>query len=109
MCHWTRLRISYGRLKEQEQALCAEIDALIEQASRCDQEEDQAYRRTGYKLPEDLPFKQERFACFKPGKAIEDSKQISFADTEARIMGKHGPFDCAYNGQISAMPTINSS
>ncbi len=36
-----------------------------------------------------------------PGKDIEDKKQISFADTEARIMGKKGHFDYAYNAQIS--------
>ena len=47
--------MSYGRLKEQEAALSAEIDALIEQAARCDQEEDKTYQeRTGYELPEDL-------------------------------------------------------
>lgn len=108
--------MSYERLKEKEQALCAEIEALIEQASRCDQEEDQAYReKTGYELPEDLQFKQERLAKIKaakqaleareaqlnPDQAIDGSKQISFADTEARIMGKKGAFDYAYNGQIS--------
>lgn len=108
--------MSYARLKEKEQALCAEIDALIEQANRCDREEDQTYReKTGYELPDDLQFKQARLAKIKaakqaleareaqlnPGKTIEDSKQISFADTEARIMGKKGQFDYAYNGQIS--------
>jgi transposase len=108
--------MSYGRLKDKERALCAEIEALIEQASRCDREEDQAYRdKTGYEIPEDLQFKQDRLAkiqaakqaleareaVLNPGKAIEDSKQISFADTEARIMGKKGQFDYAYNGQIS--------
>ena len=108
--------MSYGRLKEKEQALCAEIEALIEQASRCDQEEDQAYRdKTGDEIPEDLQFKQDRLAkiqaakqaleareaALNPGKAIEDSKQISFADTEARIMGKSGQFEYSYNGQIS--------
>lgn len=36
--------MSYGRLKEKEQALSAEIDALIEQAKRCDREEDKAYK-----------------------------------------------------------------
>jgi len=36
-----------------------------------------------------------------PGKKIEDKKQISFADKEARIMGKKGNFDYSYNGQIS--------
>lgn len=108
--------MSYGRLKEKEQALCAEIETLIEQAKRCDQEEDRAYQdKTGYELPEDLRFKQDRLAKIKaakqaleereaqlnPGQAIEDKKQISFADTEARIMGKKGEFDYAYNGQIS--------
>ncbi len=108
--------MSYARLKEKEQALCEEIETLIEQAKRCDQEEDQAYRdKTGYELPDDLQFKQKRLAKIKaakqaledreaqlnPGHAIEDGKQISFADTEARIMGKKGQFDYAYNGQIS--------
>jgi transposase len=108
--------MSYARLQEKEPALGAEIDALIAQASRCDQEEDQAYHdKTGYEIPEDLQFKQDRLAKIQaakqaleareaqlnPGKAIDGSKQISFADTEARIMGKNGAFDYAYNGQIS--------
>ena len=108
--------MSYGRLKEKEEALSAEIDALIEQASRCDREEDQAYQeRTGYEIPEDLKHKQGRLAQIKaakqalerreeqlnPGQAIDDKKQVSFADTEARIMGKKGRFDYAYNAQIS--------
>jgi transposase len=108
--------MSYGHLKEKEQALSAEIDALIEKANRCDQDEDKAYKnKTGYEIPEDLKFKQDRLARIKaakkaleqreeqlnPGKAIEDKKQISFADTDARIMGKNGCFDYAYNAQIS--------
>ena len=108
--------MSYGRLKEREQALCAEIDDLIEKAKRCDQDEDKAYKdKTGYEIPEDLKFKEGRLAKIRaakkaleqreeqlnPGKAIEDKKQISFADTGARIMGKNGGFDYAYNAQIS--------
>ncbi|MDO9048039.1 MAG: transposase [Methylobacter sp.] len=116
--------ISYGRLKEKEQALGAEIDALIEQANRCDREEDQAYKeRTGYELPEDLKHKQGRLTQIKaakkalelreeqinPGRDIEDKKQISFADTEARIMGKNGNFDYAYKMPRSAsMQTCKS-
>ena len=95
--------MSYKRLKEKERELTAEIDELIKKASRCDAEEDRAYKeRTGYELPADLKHKEERRAQIKkarealeareealhPGKAIEDSKQISFADTDARIMGK---------------------
>ena len=109
--------MSYGRLKEKEQALSAEIDDLIEKANRCDQEEDKAYQeKTGYEIPEDLKFKHARLAKIKaakqaleqreeqlhPGRDIDDKKQISFADTEARIMGKKGgSFDYAYNAQIS--------
>jgi transposase len=44
--------MSYGRLKEKEQALSAEIDDLIEKADRCDQDEDKAYKdKTGYEIP----------------------------------------------------------
>lgn len=108
--------MSYQRLKEKEQALTQEIDLLIEQASRCDAEEDRAYQdRTGYEIPEDLKHKQARLAQIKeakealekreaaldPGKPIEDKKQISFADKDARIMGKKGNFDYQYNAQIS--------
>ena len=43
--------VSYPRLKQKEQALTEEIDALIAQASRCDAEEDHAYQdRTGYEI-----------------------------------------------------------
>ncbi|MEI7996945.1 MAG: transposase [Methylococcaceae bacterium] len=108
--------MSYGRLQEKEQALSTEIADLIEKASRYDQDEDKAYKdKTGYEIPDNLKFKQDRLAKIKaakkaleqreeqlnPGKAIEDKKQISFADTDARIMGKNGSFDYAYNAQIS--------
>lgn len=108
--------MSYKRLKEQDQALSREIDDLVANAKRCDAEEDAAYQeRTGYEIPEDLTFKETRLARIKeakaaleareqaldPGNAIDDKKQISFADKEARIMGKKGDFDYRYNGQIS--------
>ncbi len=108
--------MSYKRLKEKEQELTAEIDDLIEKANRCDEEEDQAYKdQTGYEIPEDLKHKKARLARIKdakealeereqalnPDKEIEDKKQISFADKDARIMGKKGSFDYQYNGQIS--------
>ena len=108
--------MSYKRLKEKEQQLTGEIEALVAQAKRCDKEEDQAYQdKTGYEIPEDLKYKQERLdkikrakkaleqreALVNPGKEIDDKKQISFADTDARIMGKEGDFDYRYNAQIS--------
>jgi transposase len=108
--------MSYGRLKEKEQQLAKEIESLIVQADRCDKKEEQAYKdKNGYELLDDLKFKEERLAQIKkakealeerealvnPGKAIEDKKQISFADKDARIMGKKGNFDYNYNPQIS--------
>lgn len=108
--------MSYGRLKEQEQALSREIEELVKKASHCDEEEDQSYKnQTGYEIPEDLKYKkarleqiktaknalEEREEKLKPGKEIDDKKQISFADQEAHIMGKKGNFDYQYNAQIS--------
>jgi len=108
--------MSYGRLKAKEQELTTEIDALIKMAVDCDQEEDRAYKkRTGYEIPEDLQHKEKRLTqiqeakvaleareeALHPGKSIDDKKQISFGDKDARIMGKKGDFDYRYNGQIS--------
>jgi len=108
--------MSYGRLKEKEKELTEEIECLLTKAKECDEEEDREYRdKTGYELPEELRIKKKRLARIKeakeaiekreavlnPGKEIEDRKQISFADREARIMGKRGGYEYAYNGQIS--------
>jgi transposase len=108
--------MSYGRLKAKEKELTEEIEALIAKATKCDEEEDEEYRNnTGYEIPEELKIKEKRLAKIKeakealekrehelsPGKEIDDKKQISFADKEARIMGKKGTFDYSYNGQIS--------
>ncbi len=97
--------MSYGRLKAKEAELSAEIDDLINKARQCDQEEDDTYQEAnGYSIPEDLQFKQERLEKIKkakkaleereetlnPGELIDDKKQISFSDHDARIMSKKG-------------------
>lgn len=107
---------SYNRLKEQDKKLTEEIEFLTKQAQTYDEQEDQEYKdRTGYEIPEDLQYKEKRLKKIKaakeslerreaelnPGKAIEDKKQISFADHDARIMGKKGQFDYSYNVQVS--------
>jgi transposase len=109
--------MSYGRLKAKEKELTEEIEALIGEATKSDEEEDKEYQdKTGYEIPEELKIKEKRLAKIKeakealekrerelnPGKEIDDKKQISFSDQEARIMGKNGDFDYAYNAQISA-------
>jgi len=108
--------MSYKRLKEKEKELTKEIEELIGKAKKCDEEEDKEYKdKNGYEIPEELKIKKKRLKKIKkakealekrekelnPGKEIEDKKQISFADEEARIMGKNGNFEYAYNGQIS--------
>lgn len=108
--------MSYGRLKAKEKELTEEIEDLLAKAAKCDEEEDEEYQdKTGYEIPEELKIKEQRLAKIKeakealerreqelnPGKKIKDKKQISFADKEARIMGKKGDFDYSYNGQIS--------
>lgn len=107
--------MSYKRLKEKEKELVAEIESLVEKARKCDKEEDREYKeKTGYEIPEDLKHKKGRLSKVKkakealekrekklnPGKEIDDKKQISFSDNEARIMGKKGNFNYAYNGQV---------
>lgn len=109
--------MSYRHLKEKEAALSEKVDALIVQAQRCDAEEDALHKdKTGYELPDTLALKQQRLQTIRKAKAaleareaflhpeqpIDDKKQISFADHEARIMGKKGKdFDYRYNAQIS--------
>lgn len=105
--------IGYKKLKEQEEKLIDEIEKLIAKATRCDEKENQAYQeKTGYEIPEDLKHKAGRLKKIKeakaalekrenalnPGKQIENKEQISFADTDARIMDKKGDFNYRYNG-----------
>ncbi|HIO92066.1 MAG TPA: IS1182 family transposase, partial [Leucothrix mucor] len=79
--------------------------------------EDQHYKdKTGDEIPEELTFKQQRLEKIQaakkalearekalyPEQTIDDKKQISFADHDARIMGKKGSeFTDNYNPQIS--------
>jgi len=109
--------MSYGHLKEQESKLNEEIKGLLKQAAHCAEEEDQHYKdKTGDEIPEELTFKQQRLEKIQaakkalearekalyPEQTIDDKKQISFADHDARIMGKKGSeFTDNYNPQIS--------
>jgi transposase len=108
--------MSYEYLNLREEELVNQIKELVAQAEECDQSEDEQLQdKTGYEIPEELKIKEKRLARIReakkaleerehklnPGKGIDGKKQISFADKEARIMGKNGQFDYAYNGQIS--------
>ncbi len=107
---------SYKRLKEAEKRLSAEIDELIKKAEDTDNAEDKIYHNgKGYSIPEDIKIKKKRLAKIKTikkeledrenkarqEKDIKDSSQISYADSEAKIMKHKGSFSYCYNGQIS--------
>lgn len=109
--------MSYGRLKAKEAKLMTEVEALIKKAETSDSEEDEEYQQeNGYSIPEDLKYKQQRLEKIqkarealeareeklKPGKPIDDKKQISFTDHDACIMGKKSTgYQYCYNAQIS--------
>ena len=108
--------MSYGRLKEKESKLCKEIEDLIKKGDDCNDDEDREYKnKSSYELPDELAFKERRLETIQnakkaleareesmnPGQIIDDKKQISFADYDARIMGKNGKFDYSYNPQVS--------
>jgi transposase len=108
--------MSYGYLKLREEELVNQIKELMEQADQCDEGEDEDLQdKSGFEIPDELKIKEKRLAKIRtakealekrenelnPGKEIDGKKQISFADEEARIMGKNGHYEYAYNGQIS--------
>ena len=108
--------MSYEYLKLREEELVNQIKELMAQAERCDETEDEQLQdKSGFEIPDELKVKQKRLEKIKaarealekrekelePGKKIDGKKQISFADKEARIMGKKGHYEYAYNGQIS--------
>ena len=114
--------MSYGRMKQEEERLSKEIEALMEQAEILDREEDEAFGKdnNGYNLPDELKRRQERLEKIRSIReeleqekreeqhldegqppVIDDKEQRSFADHDARMMlMKRGEFDYGYNGQV---------
>jgi transposase len=107
---------SYSHLKANEKKLKKEIEELIKKADDIDAAEDKIYHNgKGYSIPDDLLIKEKRLEKIKkikkelqdreekenPGKEIDSKKQISYSDTDARIMKKGKDFAYCYNGQIS--------
>ena len=109
--------MTYGHMNKEIERLNLEIDQLTQQAEQCDRHEDDAGQTQGaLDIPKELKFKEQRLQKIKeakealearenkvnPDQPIDNKKQISFADTEANIMGKKGDgFDYNYNAQIS--------
>ncbi|MHB8277727.1 MAG: transposase [Candidatus Humimicrobiaceae bacterium] len=107
---------SYSHLKVNEDKLKQQIEELLKMAENEDDAEDKIYHNgTGYSIPDDLKIKEKRLEKIKkvkkeleereqkenPKEKIDGKKQISYADTDAKIMKSRGSFEYCYNGQIS--------
>ena len=118
--------MSYGRMKEKEAQLEAEVAELLRRAEEMDEEEDLRYGRDqrGDELPEELAFRESRLRRIKEAKAAleakaraeaeqagaegrkhpgvpDDKAQRNFTDPDSRIMPLPGgrDFQQAYNCQ----------
>ena len=118
--------MSYGRMKEREARLQAEVDELLRQAGEVDEEEDRRYGRDkrGDELPEELSFREGRLRKIREAKAAleagaqaaaeraeaegkdhtgvpDDKAQRNFTDADSHIMPGPGgrDFQQSYNCQ----------
>ena len=98
--------MSYGRMREEEKRLKAEIEQLLERAQAIDEQEDQEHgsEADGYQLREELARREGRLTKIQrakaaleareqrehPGEPIDPKKQISFADHDARCFASPG-------------------
>jgi len=110
--------MSYGRMKEEEKRLQEEIESLLKRSEEIDKQEDRELGEDedGYSLKDELARRESRLKKIReakaaleeregrehPGKPIEDKKQISFADKEARCFTKKSDGTrYVYNGQTA--------
>jgi transposase len=93
--------MSYGRMKEQEQKLKEEIEALIEHAQQTDAQEDAQYGEDQgeEQLPEELKRRHDRLAKIQAAKARLEERQAQ-ADRE---QGRH-PDDGQRRGDGAGRP-----
>ena len=110
--------MSYGRMKEREAQLAAEVTELLRQAQAADDEEDRRYGKDkrGDELPEELAFREGRLEKIREAMAAleaeaqaaaeqaeaeggkrpgvpDDKAQRNFTDTESRIIPAPGGKD----------------
>jgi transposase/signal recognition particle subunit SEC65 len=120
--------LSYGRMKEEEKRLEAEVRELLKRAQEVDEEEDRRYGqgRRGDELPRELAFRESRLRKIREAKAAleaeareeaeigraegkehpgvpEDKAQRNFTDPDSRIMPAPGGKDFVqgYNAQAA--------
>ena len=116
--------MSYGRMKEREGQLSAEVAELLRRAGEVDDDEDRRYGKDkrGDELPEELAFRESRLRKIREAKAAlearaeaeqaavegkehpgvpDDKAQRNFTDPDSRIMPGPGgrDFQQSYNCQ----------
>ena len=119
--------MSWGRMKQTEQQIAAEVKQMLAEAAEADAAEDARYgsEQTGQELPEELQRRQTRLqkirqaqkalkqrardkaaAQDKPAEEVRKAKprdkdQYNFSDPESRIMKGGDGFVQAYNAQAA--------
>ena len=84
--------MSYGRMKEKEAQLAAEVSELLRRAEEVDEEEDRRYGRDkrGDELPEELSFREGRLRKIREAKAALEAEAQAAAE-QAEEQGKNHP------------------
>lgn len=124
--------MSYGRMKQEEARLEAEVKELLMRAQEIDEEEDRYYGKgkRGDELPQELAFREGRLKKIREAKEAlekeakcqaevanamgkehpgipEDKRQRNFTDPDSKIMPLPGgrDFTQAYNAQLAVDTT----
>ena len=85
--------MSYGRMKEKEAQLAAEVEELLRQAQEVDEEEDRRYGQSkrGDELPQELSFREGRLQKIREAMAaLEAEAQAAAEQAEAAGKGHSG-------------------
>ena len=84
--------MSYGRMKEREGQLSAEVAELLRRAGEVDDDEDRRYGkdRRGDELPEELAFRESRLRRVREAKAALEAGALAEAE-QARAEGRNHP------------------
>ena len=84
--------MSYGRLKEKEGQLAAEVAELLRRAGEVDDDEDRRYGKDkrGDELPEELAFRESRLRRIREAKAALEAEALAEAE-QARAEGRNHP------------------
>ncbi len=83
--------MSYGRMKEREAQLAAEVAELLRQAQAADDEEDRRYGKDkrGDELPEELAFREGRLEKIREAMAALEAEAQAAAEQAEAEGGKH--------------------